>query len=125
MSGIVTELLDSAMPLFERMAVTCNLLKTRKEQDRASILGAMEDAEAALSPLLSQAAGQFDIFATRVEKSIRTQSVAAGGAGGRSASRTPRTNRGVTPTSQKPGRARLDKASKPISKSKVLKKSKG
>jgi hypothetical protein len=120
MSAIVSDLLDSSVPILERMVQTFNQLRTMKETERAAVVKALADAEDVLSPMLMQVTGQMDLLAAAAGLGAAgtLPAVAAGPS-------TPSTNRGVTPTHQKPSKPSRSKALKPVSSSKLLSKKKG
>lgn len=128
MSGFISEMLDSALPTLERMAVTFQKIKQAQEGERARFLESIDDAQAAIEPVVMQTLGQFDLFLGRIEQ-------AAEGMGGRGScgaaapaplpsagAASPPTNRGVTPTQPTPAKASRGKASRAVSEKKVLKK---
>lgn len=127
MSGIISELLETALPTLEKMAETMLYLQRAKGVQREAVLKAMGEAEAVLAPLVQQAGASYDLFTSRVES-------AASGAGNRprvagtdsgARPRTPHTNRGVTPTGRKPQKPSNRKASRAISPSASQTKKRG
>ena len=76
MSTFVTEMLDSARPTLERMATTFQKIKRAQDAERARFLENMDDAQAAIEPVVMHTLGQFDLFLGRIEQ-------AAEGMGGR------------------------------------------
>lgn len=125
MSGIISELLETSVPVLERLAATTQRFKAVKDDERATLLAALADAEATLAPVAQGVLGQFDLFleqavafASKPQQS-RSDSSAAG------APQTPRTNRGVTPTRRKPRKPSNGKASRAISPSVVSTKKRG
>lgn len=123
MSAIVSDLLDVHSPVLERMAVTMQRMKQLNDEKKAQVHKALDEAEATFAPVLSTALGQFDLFMGKLD------AVAGGPPSARSdepepraASRTPRTNRGVTPPPSKPRKPSSSKASKAIASKKVFSK---
>ncbi len=124
MSTFVTEMLDSARPTLERMATTFQKIKRAQDAERARFLENMDEAQAAIEPVVMQTLGQFDLFLGRIEQ-------AAEGMGGRGScgaaapaplpsagAASPPTNRGDTPTRGKHLKASSGKASGPVLKKK-------
>ena len=131
MSTFVTEMLDSARPTLERMATTFQKIKRAQDAERARFLENMDEAQAAIEPVVMQTLGQFDLFLGRIEQ-------AAEGMGGRGScgaaapaplpsagAAPPPTNRGDTPTRAHASKPKRSKASGPVLKKQVLKKIKG
>lgn len=105
-SGLICEILESSEPILKRMAETFAHVKAMTDQQRERFKQAMEDAEDTFSPLASQVVGQFDIFASNLEEAAAPTGRGAqrlpGGAvsspkSNAKNSKTPLTNRGVTP----------------------------
>lgn len=127
MSTFVSEMLEAALPTLERMAATFQKIKKAQELERAKFLESMDEAQAAIEPVVMEAVGQFDLFLGKMEK-------AAGVAGAPDAREraaapaapeappAPLTNRGVTPTRGKARKGRQDKASDAIPGGELLKK---
>lgn len=67
MSAFVHELLEQSMPVLERMAETFRKIKTAQDEHRRRIVAELDDAQAAVEPIVAQAIGQFDLFSQRVE----------------------------------------------------------
>ena len=131
MSTFVTEMLDSARPTLERMAATFQKIKRAQDAERARFLESVDDAQAALEPVVMETLGQFDLFMGRIDRAV--DSAAAAGMGLRSgpvpvasaAAPSPSTNRGDTPTRAHASKPKRSKASGPVLKKQVLKKIKG
>ena len=70
MSKFIAELLSENLPVFERMAVTFQRIAEQQSVQKKRISSGLDEAEAALSPLLEQALSQFDLFMTHVEESL-------------------------------------------------------
>ncbi len=131
MSTFVTEMLDSARPTLERMAATFQTIKRAQDAERARFLESVDEAQAALEPVVMATLGQFDLFLGAIDRAV--VGVGVGGAceagaptpATTTASRSPHTNRGDTPTKGKGLKGRAGKGSKPVSPTKVLKKTAG
>lgn len=126
MSSLLGELIEVSLPTFERMANTFQKLKEARTMERARMVEALDDAQAALEPIASAAVDQFDLFLGKIESAV--------GSGGPERSEdsteptalpTPATNRGVTPTPSKTSKATRPKASQAFSEKKFLKKKAG
>ena len=119
MSTFVSEMLEAALPTLERMAATFQKIKAAQDSERARFLSTVDEAQAVLEPVVMQAVDQFDLFLGQIGDAVS-------GAGTATVAATdPPTNRGVTPTSPIPPKAKRSKPSKPVSSEKVLKKSRG
>lgn len=124
MSAFISEMLESALPTLERMAVTFQKVKQAQDQERGRFLDSMDRAQSAIEPVVMEAIGQFDLFLGRIEEAAD-----AAGDGKRSAAAAasaddsaPVTNRGATPTranAAKPSAATVSAVSKPSKKSKT------
>lgn len=126
MSGIVSEFMEGAAPVFERMAVTWQKLSKAKTIDRRAFYRTLDDAEKAMAPLVSSVHENLDLFLGKVEEAAAPTRGARSAARGGVAVRTPPTNRGVTEAKRKPSKPSRGAASKPISKEKVfVKQSRG
>ena len=131
MSGFISEMLDSALPTLERMAVTFQKIKQAQEGERARFLESIDDAQAVLEPVVMETLGQFDLFMGKIDRAIEGRGARDGGAAGAlpplpSASvPSPPTNRGDTPTRAHASKPKQGKASRAVSTAKVLKKSAG
>lgn len=131
MSTFVTEMLDSARPTLERMAATFQKIKRAQETERAIFLGNLDEAQAALEPVVMETLGQFDLFLGKIEKAADAPAAVPmrkrGPAGGASAAprRSPSTNRGDTPIRDDASKPKRSKASSHVSQKEVLKKSRG
>lgn len=128
MSTFVTEMLDSARPTLERMAATFQKIKRAQDAERARFLESVDEAQAALEPVVMKTLGQFDLFLGAVENVVDGM-VAGGGrvAAAPSAipsapARSPSTNRGDTPTRAHASKPKSGKASGAVLKKQVLKK---
>lgn len=60
MSGIVSEFLDGARPVFKSMSDTFVKIKEAKDFEKKAFIDALEDSEKVLSPIAIQALGVFD-----------------------------------------------------------------
>lgn len=131
MSTFVTEMLDSARPTLERMAATFQKIKRAQDAERARFLESVDDAQAALEPVVMETLGQFDLFMGKIDSAIEGRGVGRTCEAGApaplpSASATsPRTNRGDTPTRAHSSKPKRGKASGAVVKNEVLKKKKG
>lgn len=125
MSGIIMELLETSMPVFERLAATMQRVKAMKDEQRATLLAALSDAEATLAPVAAGVLGQFDMFLGTAEALAAGAQPPQGGATGARAARTPPTNRGVTPQNRKPAKPSATKAPRVISASRISSKKRG
>lgn len=70
MSAFVGEVLEQALPILERMAETFRKIKTAQDVHRARIASELEEAQAAVEPIVAQAIGQFDLFSQRIEAAM-------------------------------------------------------
>lgn len=125
MSAFVVDMLESAMPTIERMAVTFQKIKSAQDETRSRYLETIDEAQSAIEPVVMQALGQFDLFLGQVEAAAGGLADATQGAtAGRRLPRrsTPPTNRGDTPPSGKRLQASSRKALKGVSKKEVSKK---
>lgn len=120
MSGMIVDLLESAEPILEKMAVTFQKMKQATDLQRSHLAKSMDEAQAALEPLALAGLDQFDLFLGKIE-SVSTGADSATGA----ARLSPSTNRGVTPNPSNTRKPTASKPLKPVSKNKVLKKTKG
>ena len=121
MSTVISELLEVSLPTLERMASTFQQLRKARDIERSKVVEALADAQSALEPLALAAAGQFDLFLGKLEgAAAHDRSEARTYA---AAPKAPPTNRGDTPTKGKSLKGRSGKASGPVSKEEVSKKS--
>lgn len=128
MSQMIGELVELSLPTLERMAATFQALHRAKQEERAKMLAAFDEAQSAIEPAVMQVAGQFDLFLGKLE-------AISGGDGAGEASearapapapkriRPPSANRGVTTTSGKSAKAKSSKPSSPVKPRKVSAKS--
>ena len=131
MSTFVTEMLDSARPTLERMATTFQKIKRAQDAERVRFLENMDDAQAAIEPVVMQTLGQFDLFLGRIEQAAEGRGAGVGrlrpapaplpSAGAAS----PPTNRGDTPTRAHASKPKNGKSSGAVLKNAVSKKKKG
>lgn len=123
MSSFISDMLESALPTLERMAVTFQKVKQAQDQERGRFLESMDRAQAAIEPVVMETIGQFDLFLGRIEEAVAdaTEDAPGGrGAAGTAAS-APSTNRGATPRRAKtanPTAAKDSGVSQPSRKSK-------
>lgn len=116
MSRLVTDFIEQAMPIFERMAVTFQHLNAERVRQNAGLVESLERAQESMEPFLLNAADQFDLFLREVDGvSIRSEASAP-------AAVSPPTNRGVTPSEVKRPKPLQHKVSSKISKNKVFSK---
>lgn len=118
MSSLLCEVLDTAFPVFERMAVTFQHLKQARDAEKAKIAKTLDQAQEAFEPIAAAAVSQFDLFMARVDRAAGAAGSAPSRAGAPAARpKTPGTNRGVTtppPNPPKPAaRGRLAKVRQP------------
>lgn len=126
MSSIVGELVDQAMPVFERMAVTFGKLRHMRDVERSKLVDSLEAAQAAFEPLAQEAVGQFDLFLARVEKASGAARLPRSGSpAGLAKPKTPPTNRGVTPHPAKGRKPKPGAALQPVRRKKVFSKKGG
>ena len=129
MSTFVTEMLDSARPTLERMAATFQKIKRAQDAERARFLESVDDAQAALEPVVMETLGQFDLFMGKIDRAVDGMGAGSTCEAGAPApipsasAASPHTNRGDTPTKGKRLQASSGKASGAVLKKEVLKKS--
>lgn len=114
MSSLLGELIEVSLPTFERMANTFKKLQQAQHKERARMVEAMDEAQAALEPIAQAAVDQFDLFCGRIDVELDAAASYPRGEGAVAAGYTsaPSTNRGATPTRAKggkPGRATVSK----------------
>lgn len=108
MSTFVTEIVELSLPTLERMAETFRKIKSAQDEQKKRIADELEQAQAAVEPVLDQVMGQFDLFLSRVEEAV---GVGAPDARERAAAPTPTaalapdTNRGATGKRGRAGKA--------------------
>lgn len=68
MSAYIVELLETCEPVLERMAATMQRLKALNDTRKASVLAALDEAQTTLEPVMDAVIGQFDLFATKLER---------------------------------------------------------
>lgn len=124
MSAFIVEMLGSAMPTVERMAVTFQKIKSAQDETRSRFLETIDQAQSEIEPIVMNAVGQFDLFLGRMEGAVSEETDATRGAPAlrRPRSRSTPTNRGDTPLEGKRLKASGSKASRPVQAVKVLKK---
>lgn len=123
MAGIVTEVLEEIMPIFEKMAVTFQHLKNAKNLEKAKFTQALDDAHSAFEPLVAETADQFDLFLGKIERAAGPAARGARAVPGRpKAKPDPLTNRGVTTSGEKGPKPKGRKGLQSISESPVFKK---
>lgn len=125
MSTFISELVEMALPTFERMAVAMQSLKGVQDAQRQRIVSHLDEAQSALEPILQSAVGQIDLFMAQME-------AAAGEVGedarkrasptSSEAASAPATNRGATKPKQKPGKPIRARVSSHSLKPKISKK---
>ena len=125
MSSFVSEMLESAGPTLERMAATFQKIKTAQDNERSRFLTNLDEAQAALEPVVMNAVGQFDLFLAQIGEAADGLGVpaSAGATCSSAAASSPLTNRGDTPTSAHAIKSSRSKALAGFSKKEVLKKS--
>lgn len=123
MSSLLGEVIETTLPVFERMAVTFQHIKRAREEERAKIAKTLDEAQDAFEPIAASLVGQFDMFMGRLESGIASTAAEPRGAGGALPQpKTPPTNRGVTPSRAKPSKPNNGKASRSVSASRVSRK---
>ena len=70
MSAYIVDLLESCEPVLERMAATMQRLKALNDTRKASVAAALDEAPAAIEPVMNAVIGQFDLFASQVERAV-------------------------------------------------------
>ena len=122
MSGMLGEFIEAAMPTFERMAATFQQVRKANIQERARIVEALSDAQDVMEPIALAAAGQFDLFLSKMENAVGIDGTGPGTGSVdaiAAALVSPSTNRGVTPNRSKQPQAKRGKALKPVLKKEV------
>lgn len=128
MSTFVTEMLDSARPTLERMAATFQKIKRAQDAERARFLESVDEAQAAIEPVVMQTLGQFDLFLGAIDRAADVVGVGGACEAGAptpatsAALRSPPTNRGDTPVREHASKPKRGKALGAVSKKQVLKK---
>lgn len=131
MSIFVSEMLEAALPTLERMAATFQKIKQAQDAERSRFLESVDEAQAALEPVVMHTLGQFDLFLGAVEKAVEGRGAGSACVAGAPSplpsapARSPSTNRGDTPTRGKSRKASSGKASEVVLKKEVLKKTRG
>lgn len=127
MSAFVNELLEQSLPVLERMAESFRKIKAAQDEQKKRIVEELDQAQAAVEPVLAQVIGQFDLFMTRIESAAGASgtSARAGGRGAPAAPSTPVTNRGVTPSPEKVRKPSAGKGSSPSKAARVSSKNRG
>lgn len=114
MSAFVHEMLEQSLPVLERMAESFRKIKAAQDEQKKRIADDLDQAQAAVEPILAQVLGQFDLFMSRIEGAaggVATVAARAGDAAAPGTAPTPVTNRGVTPSPSKTRKASAGKAS--------------
>lgn len=124
MSGFVAEMMESASPTLERMAVTFQKIKTAQDAERSRFLETIDEAQAAIEPVVMETLGQFDLFLGKIDAAADAVTGADGGRAGTAAAaaESPPTNRGDTPIRAHASKPSSGKASRAVSEKQVLKK---
>lgn len=120
MSLFISEMLGTAMPTLERMAVTFQKLAETRTLQRERFVEAIDQAQTALEPIAQEAIGQFDLFMARLDSAASpgaTDARKRAGASGAAAQSAPPTNRGATGGKAKASKASGGKALRPVKKS--------
>ena len=129
MSSVITELLETSLPVLERMAATFQAIKKAKDQERVRIAQTLDDAQSAFEPLAMAVVDQLDMFLGRVEGAIvgappQPRSDCGGvDIASSTAPNSPPTNRGVTPTGPKRRKPAPANASRAVSEKQKISKS--
>lgn len=107
MSTFISEMLELSLPTLERMASAFQKIKTAQDIQRKKIVAELDEAQAAIEPIVQATVGQFDLFMARVEEAAGVPGTGGTpGAGASAAAPAPATNRGATrdkPKAGKPG----------------------
>lgn len=74
MSSIIVELLDSVVPVLERVCVAIEHARMAQESVRENLKEAAEESEKVVMPHLMAAMGQLDIFLEQCEKASKEAS---------------------------------------------------
>lgn len=138
MSTIISELLDSANPMLQRMAAVFQRIHEQQQLERARITNELQQVQDSLEPIAAQMLNQFDMFLTKVSPDLMQQ---AGDLNDRTAARfieplpaagrpsaqpiAPRTNRGDTPPLGITPKTASNKARRSVQSEKLFKKNKG
>lgn len=125
MSTAVSELLESTIPVMERMATVFQAIYEQRQKENERIKKNLSEAHDALEPMAMQMLDQFDMFMGKVAGAppARRTRPARAGRTERTAATSPPTNRGVTTLQGEQGKSRTDKPSSDIStRKKPLKK---
>lgn len=97
MSAFVGELLEQSLPVLERMGESLRRIKSVQDEQRKRIADDLENAQAAMEPILDQVIDQYDLFCGKLEASVGAIETDRR-AGTLAPTETPATNRGVTPS---------------------------
>lgn len=113
MSSFVTEMLDTGMPMLERMAATMQAIARNHQEQRDRVRQQLDEAQSEMEPLLASLMGQFDLFLATAEQASGPRAEAGASPAPATArrSRSPHTNRGVTPPPRNPSKPKPGKAS--------------
>lgn len=131
MSTIITELLDAANPVLQRMATVFQRIHEQQQQERARITNELQQAQDSLEPIAAQMLNQFDLFLSKVAPDTDKQADLGKGAPAcgvllpKSAQPAPRTNRGDTPPLGITPKTASNKARRSVQSEKLFKKNKG
>lgn len=124
MSAFISEMLEAAMPTLERMATTFQKIKIAQDKERSRFIEGLDEAQAALEPIVMNTIGQFDLFMGKVERALDGEGDPACGDESPTSAEAPAptTNRGATPKrakSAKPTAATVSGVSLPSKNSKT------
>lgn len=113
MSASVCELIETAEPVFERMAATFQRLKQQQDQQRERIKSDLDDMQKTLEPIAAGLLDQLDMFLGNLGQPVSGER--SGGtpppASATGKRKSPPTNRGVTPPPRNPSKPKPGKAS--------------
>lgn len=128
MSQMIGELVELSLPTLERMAATFQALHRAKQEERAKMLAAFDEAQSAIEPAVMQMAGQFDMFLGKLEAISGGAAESAAGVADAVTEapkriKPPSANRGVTTKPITPAKPKRSKASSPVKSRKVSAKS--
>jgi hypothetical protein len=124
MSGFVAEMMESASPTLERMAATFQKIKTAQDAERSRFLVTIDEAQAAIEPVVMETLGQFDLFLGKIDAAADAVTAREERASGTAAAaaESPPTNRGDTPIRAHASKPSKRKALEAVSQKQVLKK---
>lgn len=110
MSTFISEMLELSLPTLERMASAFQKIKAAQDIQRKKIVAELDEAQAAIEPIVQATVGQFDLFMAKVERAAGVADATdarerAGAADTSAAAPAPATNRGATGRKGRAGKA--------------------